>query len=57
MKENLSFLEKIQKENKKHNDFLKSLDEEFEKLSRKTHNIPLRVKRIHYLIKAELMKK
>lgn len=59
MKENkdLSFLEVLQNRIKENRAFLQELDREFEKVSRKTKNMPLCVKRIHYLVKAELFKK
>lgn len=56
-RKNLSFLEVLQNQIKEDKAFLQELDKEFEKVSRKTKNMPLCVKRIHYLIKAELFKK
>lgn len=38
-----------------HREFLKALDAEFEKVSQDVKNIPLKIKRIHYLIKNRLM--
>jgi hypothetical protein len=52
----LDFLEMLKKMNRSQREIVAKIDEVFMEASKKTSNIPMCIKNIHYMVKAHLMK-
>ena len=52
----LDFLEMLKKMNRSQREIVAKIDEVFMEASKKTNNVPMCIKNIHYMIKAHLMK-